>query len=71
MLKKSCSQRSVLMALLRGLVVIDLLRELNQGGVNTFGYMDDITILMSGKFRETVSNLADPKTVQRWCKKED
>lgn len=44
-------------SILWSLVVDNLLTELNQEGVYAQGYADDITILVCGKFEETVSDL--------------
>jgi hypothetical protein len=49
----------VLSPLLWGLVVDDLLWELNDGGYYTVGYADDIAILIIGKFPQTARGLTN------------
>jgi hypothetical protein len=46
-----------------------LLTRLNEGGVYTQGYADDICLLAVGKFPNTVSRLiqCDLHTVETWC----
>jgi hypothetical protein len=63
----------VLSPLLWGLVVDDLLRELNDKGYYTIGYADDIAIQIQGKFPSTVSECLQMAlhTVQRWCERTD
>jgi hypothetical protein len=52
-----CPQGGVLSPLLWCLVVIELLARLNEGGVYTRGYADDICLLVVGKFPNTVTGL--------------
>ena len=49
--------------------VNELLARLNEGGVYTQGYADDICLLAVGKFPNTVSGLIqrDLHTVETWC----
>lgn len=69
---RGCPQGGVLSPLLWCLVLDDLLRTLEQMGIYAQGYADDLTILISGKFGGTVSDLMQRalKTVESWCSKE-
>jgi len=51
---RGCPQRGVLSPLLWCLVAKDLLATLNDGGVYSQGYADDICLLAVGKFPNTV-----------------
>jgi hypothetical protein len=57
--------------LLWSLVVDELIWELNDSGYYTVGHADNIAILISGKFLQTVSEVLQTAlcTVQQWCKK--
>jgi len=54
---RGCLQGGVLSPLLWGLVVDDLIARLNGGGIYTQGYVDDICLLLVGKFPNMVSGL--------------
>jgi hypothetical protein len=66
---RGCLQGVVLSPLLWSLVINDLIWELNKKGYYTVGYADDIGILISGKFLNTVSEVVQTAqdTVQQWC----
>jgi ribonuclease HI len=59
----------MLSPLLRCLVINELLARLNNGGVYSQGYADDICLLAVEKFPNTVSGLVQwaLHTVDRWC----
>ena len=61
-------QGGVLLPLLCSLVVDKLIRGLNGNGCYTLGYADDIAILISGKFSNTVSELLQEalNMAQQW-----
>ena len=66
---RGCPQGGVLSPLLWNMVVDGLLSKLNKTGVFTQGYADDIVILVSGRFLDTVCGLLQ-KTLDRtshWC----
>jgi len=54
---RGCPQGGVLSPLLWCLVVSELLARLNEGGVYSQGYVNDICLLAVGKFPNTVSGL--------------
>jgi hypothetical protein len=62
-------QGGVLSPLLWGLVVDDLLWELNDSGYYTVGYADDIAIQINGELPQTVLEVLRTAlcTVQQWC----
>ena len=66
---RGCPQGGVLSPLLWCLVVNELLSRLNDGGVYSQGYGDDICLLVVGKFPNTVSGLIQwaLHTVDTWC----
>jgi hypothetical protein len=66
---RGCLQGGVLSPHLWSLVVNELLARLNQGGVYSQGYADDICLLAVGKFPNTVSGLIQWAlcTVEAWC----
>jgi hypothetical protein len=66
---RGCPQGGVLSPLLWCLVVDDLLARLSGGGVYAQGYEDDICLLATGKFPNTVSGLIQWAlgTVEEWC----
>jgi hypothetical protein len=66
-----CLQGGVLSPLLWGLVVDDLLWELNDSGHYTVGYADDMAILINEKFPQTVSEVLQTVlcTAQQWCER--
>jgi hypothetical protein len=66
---RGCPQGGVLSPLLWCLVVNELLARLNDGGVCSQGYADDICLLAVGKFPNTVSGLVQwaLHTVETWC----
>jgi hypothetical protein len=68
---RGCSLGGVLSPLLWSLVVDDLLWGLNSNGNYTVGHADDIAILITGKFLQTVSEVLQTAlcTVQQWCKR--
>lgn len=55
------------------MVVDSLLHHLNNQGLFTLGYADDLTILIRGKHAETVSELMQLalKLVEEWCDREN
>jgi hypothetical protein len=65
---RGCPQGGVLSPLLWCLVN-DLLARLNEGGVYSQGYADDVCLLAVGKFPNTVSGLTQwaLHTVEAWC----
>src|SRR5690606_12346067 len=66
---KGCSQGGVLSPLSWSLVVNDLLEKQNTGGYHTQAYADDIVVLISGKFLETITNLSNSalKIINQLC----
>jgi len=68
---RGCPQGGVLSPLLWYLVVNELLARLNEGGVYTQGYADDICLLAVWKFPNTVSGLIQwaLNIVEVWCGK--
>ena len=54
-MSRGCPQEGVLSPLLWCLVVNELLAMLNDGGVYSLGYANDIFLLVVGKFANTVS----------------
>jgi hypothetical protein len=66
---RGCPQGGVLSPLLWCLVVNELLARLNEGGVYTQGYADDICLLVVGKFQNTVTGLIQwaLHTKEVWC----
>lgn len=67
--RKGCPQGGVLSPLLWCLVLNGLLKELENEGIFAQGYADDIAIVISGKFPNTVSGLMQRALliVQHWC----
>jgi hypothetical protein len=67
-----CPQGGVLSPLLWNLVVDRLLTVTNDLGFNTFGYADDIVIIVHGKFVQTVRELMQKalNMVVKWAAKE-
>jgi hypothetical protein len=67
---RGCPQGGVLSPLLLCLVVNELLARLNEGGVYSQGYADDICLLAVGKSPNMVSELIQwaLHTVEAWCK---
>jgi hypothetical protein len=65
----SCWQRCILWPLLCSLVVDELIRGLNENGCYKLRYTDDIAILISEKFPNTISELFLKALgmVQQWC----
>jgi hypothetical protein len=68
---RGCLQGGVLSPLLWSLVVNELIWELSDDGYYTVGYVDDIAILINGKFPQTVSEVLQTAlcTVHQWCKR--
>lgn len=66
---RGCPQGGVLSPLLWCLVVDNLLRELNNNGFCAYAYADYISILISGKFCDTLSEISQNalNMVQDWC----
>jgi hypothetical protein len=56
---RGCLQGGVLMPLLWSLVMDNLLWELKSNGYYTVGYVDNIAILINGKFLQTVTDLTN------------
>jgi hypothetical protein len=52
---RGCPQGGVLSPVLWCLVVNDLIARLNGGGIYNQGYVNDICLLLAGKFPNTVS----------------
>ena len=71
MVPRGCPQGGVLSPLLWCLVVDDLITRLNGGGIYTQGYTDDISLLVVGKFLNTVLGVIQwaLHTVETWCDK--
>ena len=67
-----CPQREVLSPLLWNLVVDRLLTIINDLGFSTFGYPDDIVIIVQGKFAHTVREIMQEalNVVVKWAVKE-
>jgi hypothetical protein len=67
---RGCPQGGVLSPLLWCLVVNDLLEELRREGFHAYGYADDISIVVGGRFLSTLRNLMEYvlKIIRRWCK---
>jgi hypothetical protein len=66
---RGCPQGGVLPPLLWSLVVDKLIGGLSGSGYYTLRYADDVTILIHGKFPNTVSELLQEalSMVQQWC----
>ena len=66
---RGCPQGGILSPLLWCLVLNGLLKELEDEGLYTQGYADDLAIVISGKFPNTVSGLMQRalRIVQQWC----
>ena len=69
---KGCPQGGVLSPLLWNLVVDRLLTVTNYLGFNTFGYADDIVIIVQGKFAHTIREIMQNSlnVVAKWAVKE-
>jgi len=69
MVSRGCPQGGVLSPLLWCLVVNEMLAMLNEGGVYSQEYADDICLLVVGKFPNTVSGLLKWAlyTIEEWC----
>jgi hypothetical protein len=67
-----CPQGEVLSPVLGNLVLDRLLTVTNDLGFNTFGYADDIVIIVQGKFVHTVRELMQKSlnVVGKWAVKE-
>ena len=67
-----CPHRGVLSHLLWNLVVDRLLTITNDLGLNTFGYADDIVIIVQGKFTHTIREVMQNalNVVVKWTVKE-
>ena len=70
--KGGCPQGGVLSHLLWNLVVDRLLTITNDLGLNTFGYADDIVIIVQGKFTHTIREVMQNalNVVVKWTVKE-
>ena len=68
-MSRGCPQGGILSPLLWCLVVNELLARLNEGGVYSQGYADDICLLVVWKFPNTVSGLIQwaLNIVELWC----
>lgn len=68
---RGCPQGGVLSPLLWSLVIDELLEELNNHGIDSQGYADDIVIIARGKFEETLCDIIQSglKTTKEWCTK--
>lgn len=66
---KGCPQGGVISPLLWNMVVNDLISTLNKNHYYTVGYADDLAILISGKFVNTICELTNAalKIVEQWC----
>jgi len=69
---RGCPQGGVLSRLLWNLVVDRLLNVTNDLGFSTFGYADDIVIIVQGKFAHTVREIMQNalNVVVKWAVKE-
>ncbi|GJQ83786.1 hypothetical protein Trydic_g5647 [Trypoxylus dichotomus] len=67
-----CPQSGVLSPLLWCLLVDDLLFDLREAGFYSQGYVDDVTMMVSGMFNGVVSERmqAALRLVQIWCRRE-
>lgn len=70
---KGCPQGGVLSPLLWDLVVDDLLTELNNKGLYTQGYADDLVVLIRGKHAHVISELMQQalNIIESWCNREN
>ena len=66
---KVCPQAGVLSPLLWNMVVNDLITMLNASHYYTIGYADDLTIIITGKFANTVFDVTQAalRIVEQWC----
>ena len=68
---RGCPQGEVLFSLLWCLVMDELMFTLNEDGTYAQGYADDLVIVISGKFPNTIRELMQRALlrVERWCHK--
>ena len=66
---RDCPQGGVLSLILWSLIVDELLDRVHFLGIKCLGYADDITIVVRGKFPNTVTDLMGSalKKVEKWC----
>lgn len=66
---KGCPQGGVLSPLLWSLVVDELIAELNEEGIHTIGYADDLAITIRGPHKDTIHSLMEYylNRIQAWC----
>lgn len=66
---RGCPQGGVLSPLIWLLVMDELLLKLNQAGIDTIGYADDLAVLIRGKFDSTVSERTQLalNITMSWC----
>lgn len=69
---KGCPQGGVLSPLLWSLVVDELLKRLAELGFEVIGYADDVTIIVRGKYENTISDRLQTalNITLKWCRKE-
>ena len=69
---KGCPQGGVLSPLLWSLVVDGLLTMLSNRGLDVQGYADDLTVIISGKYDNIISELMQDalKLIWQWCRQE-
>jgi len=67
---KGCPQGGVLSPYLWNIVLDTLINHLNNNGFYTIAYADDIVILLTGKFVNTLCDRAQDglKLIKTWCK---
>ena len=66
---RGCPQGGILSPILWCMVIDSLLVQLNDSGIFTQGYSDDVASLVTGDFIDTVGDLMRTalKTVEKWC----
>lgn len=66
---KGCPQGGVLSPILWSIVVDELLVILDNAGIDSQGYADDIAIIVRGKFNNTISEIMQHafNLVEKWC----
>lgn len=68
--RKGCPQGGVLSPLLWALIINSLLKRLNEEGIYSQGYADDVCIFVRGKFLNIISeiNQRGLEIIDAWCK---
>lgn len=67
---RGCPQGGILSPILWCMVIDSLLVELNEAGIFTQGYSDDVASLVTGDFIDTIGEVMRSalKIVEKWCK---